>query len=268
MRLRLREARRFYGLFLDDGVPPGAREFNAGETAGSAMAFFQTVPILGLDGHSCCRCSSNTSPSRPPSPKRRLALSTASATRRSPPTSATNSSTGPRWRRPTSPPSPPCSSQQTRRDGERSPRRAARQRRFGTPRWKEKPPRGGRLDISAALKALVPVGEETVPPESALLSQPPAVTTSTSVGCLVRWKAGGGAGRHRRRLAQQRGLRRDRLLADRDQRFQRGADVEPSHPWWFFLPAKRPNRRCRAARRGLRSPSRRASSRRAGRRRR
>ena len=30
----------------------GAREFNAGETAGSAMAFLQTVPILGLDGHS------------------------------------------------------------------------------------------------------------------------------------------------------------------------------------------------------------------------
>lgn len=40
-----------YGLFLD-GSFSGAREFLSSETAGSAMAFFQTVPILGLGGHS------------------------------------------------------------------------------------------------------------------------------------------------------------------------------------------------------------------------
>jgi len=40
-----------YGLFLD-GSSSGAREFLSSETAGSAMAFFQTVPILGLGGHS------------------------------------------------------------------------------------------------------------------------------------------------------------------------------------------------------------------------
>jgi subtilisin family serine protease len=40
-----------YGLFLD-GSPVGAKTFVSGETSGSAMAFFQTVPITGLGGHS------------------------------------------------------------------------------------------------------------------------------------------------------------------------------------------------------------------------
>src|SRR5262249_45925335 len=38
-----------YGLVVDGG---GKEEFNAGQTAGSAMVSFRTIPITGLGGHS------------------------------------------------------------------------------------------------------------------------------------------------------------------------------------------------------------------------
>jgi subtilisin family serine protease len=182
-----------YGLFLD-GSFAGAREFLSGETAGSAMVFFQTVPILGLGGHTLKMFFEYQADSTPlategawlddlrlecyapvSTPLTHSFLDGTSM--------AAPHVTGAAALLFSLKPSATVTEVRNALLGSVHP----------TASLAGKTTTGGRLDIVAALKALVPVGQETVPPETELLSQPPAETASTSAGFqLHRTDADGG----------------------------------------------------------------------------
>jgi subtilisin family serine protease len=170
-----------YGLFLD-GSFSGAREFSAGETAGSAMTFFQTVPILGLGGHSLQMFFEYSADSTPIAEEGawlddlRLECYAPLAAHLSygfldGTSMAAPHVTGAAALLFSLKPDATVTEVRDALLGSVHPAASLT----------GKTTTGGRLDIGAALKALVPVGQETVPPETALLSQPPATTTVPSV---------------------------------------------------------------------------------------
>lgn len=170
----------FYGLFLDGDIA-GAKEFFGGETAGSAMVFFQTVPIFGLGGHSLQMFFEYSSDSTPIASEgiwlddlrlecyaplaAPLAYKFLDGT-----SMAAPHVTGAAALLFSLKPDATVTEVRDALLGSVEPI-ASLEGKTAT---------GGRLDVEAALEALVPVGEESVPPETALLSKPPTVTTNTS----------------------------------------------------------------------------------------
>jgi subtilisin family serine protease len=171
-----------YGLFLD-GSSSGAREFLSGETAGGAMAFFQTVPIFDLGGHSLQMFFEYSADSTPTAEEgawlddMRLECYAPLAAHLSYVFLDGTSMAAPHVTGAAAllfSLKPEATVTEVRE--------ALLDSVHPTAALEGKTTTGGRLDVSAALKALVPVGEETVAPETALLGQPPAVTTSTVAG--------------------------------------------------------------------------------------
>jgi thermitase len=182
-----------YGLFLD-GSTSGAREFISGETAGSAMVNFQTIPILGLGGHSLQMYFEYGADSTPVVEEGawlddlRLECYAPLATHLSYEFLDGTSMAAPHV-------TGAAALLFSLKPGATvtEVRDALLDSVDPVTSLNGKTTTGGRLNITAALKALVPVGAETVPPETALLSQPPATTASTTAGFqLQRTDADGG----------------------------------------------------------------------------
>lgn len=183
-----------YGLALD-GSFAGAREFVSGETAGSAMAFFQTVPILGLGGHSLQMFFEYSADSTPISSEGiwlddlRLECYAPLST----PLSYT-------YLDGTSMAAPHVTGAAAllfslKPDATVTEvREALLDSVDPVGSLAGKTTTGGRLDVSAALDTLVTPGEETVPPETAILSQPPSTTASTSASFELRRTDADGGG--------------------------------------------------------------------------
>ncbi|HET7416959.1 MAG TPA: S8 family serine peptidase [Solirubrobacterales bacterium] len=175
-----------YGLFLD-GSTAGAREFTSGETAGGAMVSFRTVPILGLGGHSLQMFFEYGADSTP--------LGTEGAWLDDLRLECYAPLTAPlahAFLDGTSMAAPHVSGAAAllfslKPDATVTEVRDALLDSVDpVDSLAGKTTTGGRLDVAAALETLVPVGDETVPPETALLSRPPASTTATSAHFQLR----------------------------------------------------------------------------------
>ena len=169
-----------YGYYLDEGSG-GLHEFIGGETAGSAMASFQTEPILNLAGHTVTLYFKYTADSTPTAGEGiwlddvRLECFAPLST---PPTYEFLQGTSMAAPHVTGAAAllwslkPSASVTEVREALLNSVDPIAS--------LSGKTTTGGRLDVAAALDELVPPGTETVAPETAITAQPASSTQSTT----------------------------------------------------------------------------------------